>query len=304
MRNKLHLSIVAFLLLTGSACGAQRYAAKGLVVKVDAPHKTALISCEKIPDFMDAMLMSFDVRNPKELSSLRPGTMIEFTLVVDQDASYIENIHVHQYLGVEQDPLTAQRLKLLTSLADKQETAVSIKVGDPIPDFALTDQTRKKVAPSQFTGKVLVITFTYTHCALPNFCFRIANNFRRLQSRFPDAMGNNLVLMTITFDPAHDTPEVMAKYGKTWNADPNNWKLLTGSPTEIAAICNKFGISYWSDEGLMNHTLHTFVVGRDGKLVANLEGNEYTADQLGDLVQSLLSRMPSKPVHLAGLRQP
>jgi Cu/Ag efflux protein CusF len=109
MKNKLFLLLVAILLLGASAYGAQRYAAKGLVVQVDAPHKTALISCEKIPEFMDAMLMSFDVRNPKELSSLGPGTMIEFTLIVDQDASYIENIHVHQYLGVEQDPLTAQR---------------------------------------------------------------------------------------------------------------------------------------------------------------------------------------------------
>jgi hypothetical protein len=44
------------------------------------------------------------------------------------------------------------------------------------------------------------------------------------------------------------------------------------------------------DEGLMIHALHTVVIDRQGKLVANLEGNEFTADQLGDLIQTVVQR--------------
>jgi protein SCO1/2 len=40
----------------------------------------------------------------------------------------------------------------------------------------------------------------------------------------------------------------------------------------------------------MDHSLHTAIIDPAGKLVANLEGNEFTADQLGDLVQSVLDR--------------
>ena len=267
----------------------ETHLASGLVVKVDATHNSVLVSCDEIPNYMSAMVMDFPVRDSKELDSLTPGTMIDFTLVIEQDSSYIADIHVRRYEGVEQDPLTARRLSLLTSLANSSAQP-TVKIGERIPQFSLIDQNRRRVSPSQFTGKVLVITFTYTHCALPNFCFRTANNLRRLQTRFADQLSQDVVMMSITFDPAHDPPEVMAEYGKTWHADPDGWRLLTGSQSEVASACRAFGISYFPDEGLMNHSLHTFVVDRQGNLVADLEGNQFTAEQLGDLVQSVLQR--------------
>jgi protein SCO1/2 len=48
-------------------------------------------------------------------------------------------------------------------------------------------------------------------------------------------------------------------------------------------------VAFFPDEGLMNHSLHTAVINRQGRLVANIEGNQFTADQLGDLTQSVLN---------------
>jgi protein SCO1/2 len=246
---------------------------------------------------MNAMVMPFTVRDPQELEALAPGTMIEFTLMVEQADSYIEKIHIHKYEGVEQDPLTARRLKLMTSITDTAAPPQGLKVGEKAPDFSLIDQNQQKVALSQFHGKVVAMTFTYTHCVLPNFCFRTANNFRLLQKRFESQLGSNLVLITITFDPAHDTPEVMAQYGKSWNADPKGWRLLSGPPPDVEAVCNHYGISFWADEGLMNHSLHTIVIDRQGNVVADLEGNDFNADQLGDLVQSVLAGNAKHSAH-------
>jgi protein SCO1/2 len=39
----------------------------------------------------------------------------------------------------------------------------------------------------------------------------------------------------------------------------------------------------------MNHTMHTALISRNGKLVANLEGNDFSATQLGDLAETVLS---------------
>jgi protein SCO1/2 len=103
-------------------------------------------------------------------------------------------------------------------------------------------------------------------------------------------MGRDLVLLTITFDPVHDTPEVMEKYGRIWNADPKGWRLLSGPKVDVEKVCNMFGISFWQDEGLMTHSLHTFLIDRNGVLAADLEGNKFSADQLGDLVQTVLDR--------------
>jgi protein SCO1/2 len=289
---------LAALLIFFSAPGwaTRRYEARGLVLEVDQRHDALLVSCEKIPGFMDAMAMSFAVRDRRELGGLDAGTMVDFSIVVEQASSYIEKIHIHRYEGVEQDPLGARRLKLLAEIASTASAQQALKTGDHVPDFSLTDQNKQTVALSAFSGKVVAITFTYTHCALPNFCFRIANHFRQLQKRFSSRLGSDLILMTITFDPVHDTPDVMAKYGKTWNADPRSWKLLTGSEADVEAVCNKFGISHWADEGLMTHSLHTILIDRGGNLVADMEGNEFSADQLGDLVQTLLARTPERSV--------
>ena len=296
---KAQMMLVVILLFGACASSAtERHAARGLVVKVDLAKKSVLISCEEIPGYMSAMVMPFEVKRGNELEGLGPGTMIEFTVVVDGQSAYIEQIHIHKYESAELDPLTARRLKVITQLGDGGSVE-GLKAGDVVPDFTLVDQTRRNVTLSSFQGKVVLITFTYTHCALPNFCFRVANHFRQVQARYADRLGKDLVLMTITFDPAHDTPEVMAKYGETWHADPKDWHLLTGEASQVAAVGRKYGISFWADEGLMNHSLHTFVVDRSGRLVADLEGNEYTTAELEDLVESVLGGNSAKTTRVA-----
>jgi protein SCO1 len=297
--KRIFLLCVALLASGYSNLSAQTYTARGLVLKIDKPHRSLLISCEEIPNVMEAMVMPFSVRNPQEIDQLSVGAMIEFTLVADGQTSYIQGIHVRQYQGQQQDPLTAQRLKLMSGILDAAATPKELKNGEHVPNFTLIDQAGHNVTLSQFSGKIVVLTFTYTRCVLPNFCFRNSNNLRWLQKRFEDRMGRDLILMTVTFDPVHDTPEVMAQSAKTWSAVPGRWEFLTGESTEISTLAGRFGMTYWPDEGLMNHSLHTAIIDRRGKLVANLEGNEYTADELGDLVRSVLDQ-PSGEKRPAG----
>jgi protein SCO1/2 len=258
-----------------------------MVLSVDQPHKSFVVSCQSIPGYMDAMVMTFAVRDATELLDVAPGMTIDFSLSVERQSSYAEQIHVRHYESVEQDPLTARRLKLLNQISHPA-AANSLDLGQTVPDFVLTDQDHRQIALSQFAGKVIAINFIYTSCALPNFCFRNSNTFGVLQRRFEDEMGRELVLLTVTFDPQRDGPEALAKYAKTWKADPATWHFLTGSVGDIQHVSKLFGMDYFPDEGLMNHSLHTAIVDRQGKLVANIEGNQFKANQLGDLVQSVM----------------
>jgi len=280
------LAIVVFSAMIASA--EQRYPVKGLVVKVDQSHRTVVVSCQSIPGVMEAMTMPFTVRNAKEMDGLIPGTMIDFTLVVETNSSYAEGIHVHTYQGLEPDPLTARRLKLLHQATDPS-AAKPLNAGERVPNFTLTDQNRRSVTFSTFAGKVVALNFIYTRCSLPNFCFRTTNNFGNVQKRFKDRLGRDLILLTVTFDPEHDQPEVLAKYAETWKADPKTWHFLTGSAPDVRRVCDAFGVDFFRDEGSMNHSLHTAVIDRKGRLVANLEGNEATAEQLGDLIGTVLN---------------
>jgi protein SCO1/2 len=83
---------------------------------------------------------------------------------------------------------------------------------------------------------------------------------------------------------------VLNTYARTWKADPESWRFLTGPVPDVQHVCGKFGVDFWQDEALLTHTLHTAIIDRQGKLVANLEGNEFTAEQLGDLVETILNQ--------------
>jgi len=273
---------------------AQDYPVTGIVLDVDRSRNVFTVSIQAIPGFVPAMAMPFEVRQAKDLDGLVPGAAVEFVLVVDRDASHAERIRIVRYQSVEQDPLAANRLKLLTEIAGGARPR-ALAFGDTVPDFRLTNQKRRPVALSNLRGRVVAINFVYTSCALPDFCLRIANNFGVLQKRFKARLGRDLVLLTVTFDPVHDTPEVLAQYARRWDADPATWHFLTGPVRDVQRVCHPFGVDFFPDEGLMSHSLHTAILDRRGKLVANLEGNQFTADQLGDLTEAVLDPRNRRP---------
>jgi protein SCO1/2 len=286
-------AVVAALLLLSvqSSVAAQEYPVTGMVLTVDRPRNTFAASIQAIPGFMPAMAMPFEVRQKKDLDGLMPGAIVEFVLVVKGSSSHAARIRILRYQSAEQDPLAASRLKLLTQVAGATQLKM-LAIGQTVPDFTLTNQIRRQIALSSLRGKVVAINFVYTSCPLPNFCLRIANNFGVLQKRFKAQLGRDLVLLTVTFDPTHDSPEVLAQYASRWNADPATWHFLTGAVSDVQRVCHLFGVDYFPDEGLMNHSLHTAIIDRQGKMVANIEGNRFTADQLGDLTEAALSLAP------------
>ena len=284
------LALVAcvFLLTVPARTASKEFAVRGMVLRIDPASRTFFVSHEKIVGLMDAMSMPFEVRDAKELESLSPGAIVEFTLVVGDSAAYATRIRVRRYESAEQDPFTARRLALLKKVAGGATTPLT--VGARVPDFTLVDQTRAPITLSQLAGKVVAVNFVYTRCALPQFCLRIANNFGVLQKRFSGELGRQLALLTITFDPERDTPEVLSRYASQWKADSRYWHFLTGAVADVRRVCAMFGVDSFPDEGLMNHSLHTAVIDRTGNLVANIEGNQYTPEQLGDLVAATLKR--------------
>ena len=272
----------------GFGGSGQEYPVTGMVLKVDRARLTFTASIQEIPGFMAAMAMPFEVRQRKDLDGLVPGASVAFVLVVNGNSSYAERIRVVRYQSTEQDPLAASRLKLLTQVAGGAPRK-TLGIGETVPDFKLIDQMRRSISLSDLRGKVVAINFIYTSCALPNFCLRIANNFGVLQRRFKARLGRDLFLLTVTFDPGHDTPDVLAQYARRWDANPATWRFLTGPVPHVQKVCHLFGVDFFPDEGLMNHSLHTAIINRQGRLVANIEGNQFTADQLGDLTQSVLN---------------
>ena len=273
--------------ITGLQAADKEYIVKGMVLRADPANRTFVVSHEKIVGLMDAMIMPFDVRDAKDLAGVVPGAVVEFTLVVGDKAAYATKITVQRYQSIEQDPRTARRLAVMRKMAGL--ATKPLEIGSRVPDFTLIDHTRQPMRFSSLAGRVVVVNFIYTRCALPQFCLRVSNNFGVLQKRFAKELGKDVVLLTITFDPQRDTPEALAAYASQWKPDPKTWHFLTGPVADVRKVCALFGVEYFPDEGLMNHSLRTAVIDRKGTLIANIEGNSYSPEQLGDLVFAQLN---------------
>jgi protein SCO1/2 len=291
------IGIFAVIVLTVLHLGAaQKYNVTGMVLKVDTSGQTIVVSCREIPGYMEAMTMPFSIHDPKSIEGLEPGMTIEFSLVVDNDSSYADNVHVRPFESLELDPTEARRLKLMeNAMAAKSNATDVLRVGQSVPTFGLTDQIGHRVSLSQLKGRVVAVTFIYTRCPLPDYCVRLSNNLGLLQRRFKDRMGTDLVLLTIVIDPIHDQPEALSNYARTWKADARTWHFLTGSVSDIRRLCRKFDMDFYPDEALLVHSFHTVVIDRSGRLAANLEGNSFTAQQLGDLVETVMARPQGSP---------
>ena len=140
------------------------------------------------------MRLPFAVKDVTEMRGLLPGAIVEFTLVVGKSASYAEGIRVRRYESVEQDPLAARRLSLLTQVA-RGVLVTPIQAGETVPDFRLIDQHGQPVSLSQMRGKTVAVNFMYTTCVLPDFCLRIVNHFAVLQKRFKTQLGRDLMFV-------------------------------------------------------------------------------------------------------------
>jgi cytochrome oxidase Cu insertion factor (SCO1/SenC/PrrC family) len=120
-------------------------------------------------------------------------------------------------------------LRQLTGGADR---AAPLPMLGQVTDFTLTNQAGHAVTLADLRGKVWVADIIFTRCAGP--CPPMTRRMRSLQDALP--AGSPTRLVTLTTDPAFDTPPVMKAYGERFGADPARWLFLTGTKTEIARL--------------------------------------------------------------------
>jgi protein SCO1/2 len=107
---------------------------------------------------------------------------------------------------------------------------------DPLPlrEFALTDHTGQPFGSAQLRGNVWIASFIFTRC--PTVCPKVLAQTKQLQdqlSKLP--AGKDIRLVSISVDPYHDTPTVLAETAKLWEAD-ERWRFLTGAKDGVWSL--------------------------------------------------------------------
>ncbi len=260
---------------TAAPAAPRTYSARGVIRELESDGRTIKIRHDEIPGYMPAMTMPFAVRDTNELVGLTPGDTVSFRLNVTTEDGWIDQL---KKLGV------AERTGAPTTGPVRLVRDVEpLKIGDPLPDYALTNELGQPVSLSQFRGQALAITFLFTRCPYPTFCPRMANNFEQAQQRLlADAhVPTNWHLLTVSFDPEHDTPAVLKAYAEAHHYDPQRWTFATGSLLEITALTEQFGMYFWHDEtGGITHNLRTVVVDARGRVQKIFTDNTWTPEEL------------------------
>jgi protein SCO1 len=250
----------------------KRYHLVGKVVALDARGSSVVVDHQAIPGFMEAMTMAYPVRDPNILTPLAVGDEITADVVVAPDGAYLENIVVTKKGTPGQAAPTSEH-----------EPAP----GDKVPDFVLTNQDGKRIHLSSFEGHVLLVTFIYTRCPFPTFCPLVSRNFAEIyaDTRKDPALDSKVRLLTISFDPQHDTPKVLRAYGGSFRdvagAIPfDRWEFAVPSQADLKKIADFFGLFFTPNGGQIVHSLSTTVISPQGTVYKWYEDNQWTPKDL------------------------
>jgi protein SCO1 len=274
-RALLALVILTILPIAQSGCHSratgpeQRYEIKGKVISVEKRDFTVTISHDAIPGYMDAMTMPFKLKDGRLLADLAEGDHLQGTLVVKGLQSWLEDLVVTRE-AVDQSDI---------SKIDRQ---IEPKPGDEAPDFALINQDGKRIKLRQYRGRIVVLTFIYTRCPLPDYCPLMTDNFSEIQKSvkaIPE-LYSKTHLLSITVDPEYDTPKVLRAYAASHSPDFEHWEFLTGPKDDVRRVATFFGMQYWRDGDQVVHSLRTAIIGAEGKVVKLYRGNEWKPEEI------------------------
>jgi protein SCO1 len=255
--------------------GVKVYHLRGKVMNTNAATGEVTLAHDAIPGFMDAMTMPYKLKDPGILSELHPGDEITADLLVPQngDAEYL----------LDQIVVIAQ------AKPDYRPTVIYHvpEPGDQVPDFALRNQDGRAIHLDQFRGKTLLITFIYTRCPLPNFCPLVTHNFAVIDRQLAadPSLYKKTHLLSVSFDPDHDTPAHLRAYGATYIGGAMgafaHWDFAVPTKPELTEMAKYFdvGVTYGANDTI-THTLSTTLIGPHGKVAQFYPGNEWTPDQV------------------------
>jgi protein SCO1/2 len=136
------------------------------------------------------------------------------------------------------------------------------------PDFTLTTQSGDTLRFSDLRGKVLLVGFVFTTCS--GTCPATTHRMGQVQQALKDrglCKNGRVQLLSISLDPAHDTPEVLRGYMRLYDADPASWTFLTGEAETVNKVVAAWGM--WARpaaNGQLDHPSRVFLVDQHGRV--------------------------------------
>lgn len=111
-----------------------------------------------------------------------------------------------------------------------------LTAGESIPGFELTDQFGHAIQSDDYRGRVVLLTFLYTHC--PDVCPIVTGQLRETSEAL-EAEAAEMAVVAVSVDPERDTVEAAREYSDKWRMS-ERWEYLVGSREELAEVWAAF----------------------------------------------------------------
>ena len=261
-------------MLPGTAVsGDKHYALRGEIIRIDAGRRVLTVRHEAVAGLMPAMTMEFSV-GAGDAAAARVGEDIRANLVLDGAGGnpHLERIWPDDRAAA--DAVAAGARSLREDTHDRGESAYR-EVGEAMPDFTLFDQSGRVVSSRRFRGKQIMLNLIFTRCPVANMCPLSTQKMMQTQKLAREAGVTDLELVSITLDPAYDTPGVLKEYAAARGIDTSNFSFLTGPESAISDLLTQFGVIAQFNGGILNHTLATLLIDPKGRIKWRADGSEW-----------------------------
>lgn len=169
----------------------------------------------------------------------------------------------------------------------------------PAPDLSgveLRNQNDEAVTFDALRGKPALLTFIYTRCPMPEMCPATTLRFQEVQKALSPEERGRVRLIAVSFDPAYDTPEVLADYAELWGVDDSVWSLLTGDQESILRVASAYGVWYEeAEDGTFRHAMYSMVLFPDGALHQVLPGSVWDSTEVARLLVDMADASEDAP---------
>lgn len=275
---------MALLAAAASCSNAKTYEMRGQILGINRDKMEILVKHEEIPGLMAAMTMPWKVQHANMLDNLGPGDLITSEVVVDNNQGVITKI---TKLGTAKPDVPAPG-------APAKPGVKYLTPGDTVPNQTFLDQSGRARSLNDIRGdRPLAITFIYTKCPIPTFCPAMDRQFAAAQALIKEkGIAGKAGLLSVSFDPKNDTPEVLTQHAKKLGADPAVWTFVTGDREEIDRFASSLLLTLVRDQGPspdeIGHTLRTTVIDKHGKIAKSYSGADWTPAELVADLERLL----------------
>ena len=160
------------------------------------------------------------------------------------------------------------------------------EIGETVSEFALFNERGQVVTPQDWRGQRILINFIFTRCLDASMCPAATRLMRETQRLAAEREVEDLRFLSVTLDPAYDTPAILFDYARAYGIDLDNFSFLTGPDEAIRDLMLQLGLLREQDEReIWRHSVATVLLDPQRRVLFRTTSKTWSPEEIIRLLQ-------------------